>query len=144
MMYLQAAEEALDDFDVLVHGVGRPEIPLVLGDALARRQDVEALVAFRPEEIPAHLQVPNQAVGLVLSGDGDATNTGVHRVGENEVDDSRLAAEIDGRLGAKDRSAPSAGCRVRLPVRKKPNWNGQEARFRWRPSEILRDVVRTY
>ena len=45
----------LYDIDILINGVGRPEIPICLGDALAGRQNVEALIALRAKEIPAHL-----------------------------------------------------------------------------------------
>ena len=37
---------------------------------------------------------------LVLGGDRDAADAGIERVGEREIDDARLAAEIDRRLGA--------------------------------------------
>ena len=67
----------LDDVDVLVDRVGGALVPLGLGDALARRQDVEALVALRAEEVPAALQVADQAVRLVLGGDADAADAGV-------------------------------------------------------------------
>ena len=67
----------LDDVDVLVDRVGGALVPLGLGDALARRQDVEALVALRPEEVPAALQVADQAVRLVLGGDADPADAGV-------------------------------------------------------------------
>ena len=90
---------ALDDVDVLIDGVGGPGIPARIGHALARRQDVEALVALRAEEVPAALQVPDQAVGLVLRGDADAADAGVERVGEREIDDPALAAEVHRRLG---------------------------------------------
>lgn len=91
---------ALDDVDVLRHGVGGAEIPLVLGHALRGRQDVEALVALGAEEVPAVLEVPDQAVRLVLGGDGDAPDPGVQGVRQREIDDPALAAEVDGRLGA--------------------------------------------
>src|SRR4028118_491759 len=71
---------ALDGGDVLVHGVRRAGVPEVLGHALARRQDVEALVALRPEEVPAALQVPDQAVRLVLRCHADAPYAGVERI----------------------------------------------------------------
>ena len=77
-----------------------PCVPLGLGDALAGRQDVEALVALGAEEVPAALQVADQAVGLVLGGHADAADAGVERVREGEVDDADLAAEVDRRLGA--------------------------------------------
>ena len=91
---------ALDDVDVLKDRVGGAEIPHCLGDALAGRQDVEALVALGPEEVPAALQVADQAVRLVLRGDRDAADAGIERVREREIDDARLAAEIDRGLGA--------------------------------------------
>ncbi len=91
---------ALDDVDVLVNGVGRAGIPLIFGDALAGGQDVEALVALLPEEVPAALKVPDQAVRLVLGGDADATDARIECVREGEIDDARLAAEVDRRFGA--------------------------------------------
>ena len=45
----------LDDIDVLIDGVGRAKIPVRLRDALARRQDIEALVPLGAKEVPAHL-----------------------------------------------------------------------------------------
>ena len=89
-----------DDVDVLVDRVGGALVPLRLGDALAGGQDVEALVALGAEEVPAALQVADQAVRLVLGGDADAADAGVQRVRQREVDDAGLAAEIDRRLGA--------------------------------------------
>ena len=104
---------ALDDVDVLVDRVGGAEVPHRLGDALARGQDVEALVALGPEEVPAALQVADQAVRLVLRGDRDAADAGIERVRQREVDDARLAAEIDRRLGAPVGQLHAAGCRAR-------------------------------
>ena len=89
----------LDDIDVLVDGIGRAFVPLRFRDTLRSRQDVEALVAFRPQEAPAALHVADQRMGLVLGCDADAANAGIQRVGKGEVDDAGLAAEIDGRLG---------------------------------------------
>ena len=91
---------ALDDVDVLVHRVGRALVPLRLGHALAGRQDVEALVAFGAEEVPAALQMADQAVRLVLRRDADAADAGIERVRQREIDDARLAAEIHRGLGA--------------------------------------------
>ena len=50
-----------DDVEVLVDRVGGALVPLGLGDALAGGQDVEALVALGAEEVPAALQVADQA-----------------------------------------------------------------------------------
>ena len=91
---------ALDDVDVLIHRVRRAEVPELLGNALARRQDVEAFVTFRAEEVPAVLQMPDQAVRLVLGRHGDAADAGIQRVGQREIDDPGFAAEIHRRLGA--------------------------------------------
>ena len=89
-----------DDVEVLVDRVGGALVPLGLGDALAGGQDVEALVALGAEEVPAALQVADQAVRLVLGGDADAADAGVQRVRQREVDDPGLAAEVDRGLGA--------------------------------------------
>jgi hypothetical protein len=66
---------------------------------LARRQDVEAFVALGTEEIPAHLKMSNEAVSLVLRCNRYPTDTGVQGIRESEIDDPRLPAEVDGRLG---------------------------------------------
>jgi hypothetical protein len=39
-------------------------------------------------------------VRLVLRRHADAADAGIERVGQREIDDARLAAEIDGGLGA--------------------------------------------
>ena len=83
-----------------IHRIGGARIPLVFRHALAGRQDVEALVALGPQEVPAALQMADQAVRLVLGGHADAADAGVERVGQREIDDARLAAEIHRRLGA--------------------------------------------
>jgi len=55
----------------------------------------------------------DQAVGLVLGRNRDATDSRVHRIGEGKIDDARFSAEIDRRLGApvrklqKPASAPA-------------------------------------
>ncbi|MCY1541055.1 hypothetical protein D9M68_767280 [compost metagenome] len=64
----------LDDVHVLEDRVGRAGIPHVFLDALARRQHVEALVSLGPQEIPAALQMPDQAVGLILGRHRNAAN----------------------------------------------------------------------
>ncbi len=89
----------LDDVHVLVHGVGGAFVPLRLGDALARRQHVKTFVALGAQEVPAALQMADEAVRLVLRRHRDAADARVQRVAEREIDDARLAAEIYGRLG---------------------------------------------
>ena len=90
----------LDDVDVLVDRVRRAFIPLRLRDALARRQYVEAFVSLRPQEVPAALQVADQRMRLVLRRHSHSADARIQCVGQREVDDARLAAEIDRRLGA--------------------------------------------
>src|SRR6201999_3863656 len=90
----------LDDIDVLKNRVRRAQIPIGFGDTLAGRQDVETLVSLRAEKVPAHLQMPDQAVGLVLGGDCDPADAGVHGIRQREIDNARLAAKINRRLGA--------------------------------------------
>ena len=63
-----------DDLGVLVNGIRRARVPKVLRHLLARRQDVEAFVALGAEEVPAALQMADQAVGLVLRRDADAAD----------------------------------------------------------------------
>src|SRR5829696_6075782 len=70
----------VDDVEVLVDRVRRTCIPLVLGYALAGGQDVEDLVALGAEEVPAALEVADQRMSLVLSGDADAAYAGVEGV----------------------------------------------------------------
>ncbi len=91
---------ALDDVDVLVHGIGGAGVPFGFRHTLRGGQDVEALVALDAEEVPAALEVTDQAVRLVLRRHADAANAGIQRVGQGEVDDARLAAEVHRGLGA--------------------------------------------
>ena len=49
-----------DDVKVLKNGVGGAHIPLRFGNALAGRQNIEALVAFGAKEIPAALEMTDQ------------------------------------------------------------------------------------
>ena len=100
---------ALDDVDVLIDRVRRPGVPRPVRHALARGQDVEALVALVAEEIPAALQMPDEAVRLVLGGDADAADAGIERIGEGEIDDARLAAEMHRGLGPPIRELEQPG-----------------------------------
>src|SRR5882724_1977745 len=75
-------------------------IPVGFGDALTGRQDIEALVSLRTKEVPAHLQMADEAVSLVLRRHGDTANAGIHRVGQRKIDDARLSAEIDRGFGS--------------------------------------------
>ena len=67
---------ALNDIDVLEYRVGGAFVPLRFGYALRRRKYVETFVTFRPQKVPALLQVADQRMGLVLCGDYNAANAG--------------------------------------------------------------------
>jgi len=90
----------LDDVDVLIDRIGRAEVPHRLRDALAGGEDVKTLIALGAKEVPAHLQMPDQAVGLVLRRDRDAANTRIHGIGKGKIDDARFAAKVDRGFGA--------------------------------------------
>ena len=92
-MYLRCV--ALDDVDVLKHRVGGAGVPGSVGDALAGGKDVEALVALQPEEIPAALQMTDQAVGLVLGRHADASDAGIERIRQGKVDNAGFTAKVD-------------------------------------------------
>ena len=129
---------ALDDVDVLIHRVRRAEVPLVLGNALARRQDVEAFVALGAEEVPAALQVPDQAVRLVLGRHRDAADAGIQRVGQREIDDARSCRRNTPPAWRAGRSVPSAGCRVPRRAHR-PSRDGRmgvQFRYSWEASFI--------
>ena len=88
----------LDRVDVLVNRVGGPLIPH-LGDPLLGRNHLDVLAELAAEELPALVDVPVQADGLVLRQHEDLAKVGVDAVREGEVDDPVDAAERDGRLG---------------------------------------------
>ena len=90
----------LQDVEVLEHRVGGAAIPGRLVEPLLRRQQIEELVHLRAQKRPAHLQMPQQAVRLVLGQDGDAADVRVDAVRQDEIDDAELAAEEHRRLGA--------------------------------------------
>ena len=83
-----------------------PRYQAVSSDALAGGQDVEGLVALGAQEVPAALQVADQAVRLVLRGHRDAADAGIDRVRQREVDDARLAAEDRPPAWRAGRSVP--------------------------------------
>jgi hypothetical protein len=51
----------------------------------------------------------DQAVRLVLGGDADAADAGIERIGQSEIDDARLAAEMHGGLGPPIRKFEQTG-----------------------------------
>jgi hypothetical protein len=104
---------APDQIEILEYRIGRSQIP-VLADLLLGRQDVDEFVEAAVEEAPAALQVLDQALRLVLRGDADAADAGIHAIRQREIDDAELAAERHGRLRAPvselhQAAAPAAG-----------------------------------
>ena len=98
----EAGAIALDDIDVLIDGItASPRLSVGFGDALAGRKNIETLVAFGPEEVPAHLQVPDEAMGLVLGRDRDPSDAGVQGGRKRDIHNARRAAELDRRFGAQ-------------------------------------------
>ena len=89
----------LDAVEVLVDRVRRAAVPGVLVEALLGRQHVHVLVELARQEGPAELQVLQQAVRVVLREHHDLAEARVHTVGESEVDDAVLAAEVETGLG---------------------------------------------
>lgn len=94
---------ALDDVDILRHRVGGAQIPVPFIDPLRRGQNIKRLVALGAEEAPAALQVADQAVCLVLCRHTDTADAGIDCVGQREIDDACLSAEIDCRFGTNIR-----------------------------------------
>src|SRR5262249_10434466 len=84
---------------VLENGIRGPLIPLLL-DPLLRRQQIDELFHASVQETPSALNVPDQAVRLVLRGHPQAANAGVDAIRKREIDDAELAAKRHGRLRA--------------------------------------------
>ncbi len=82
-----------DGVQVLVHGVGRAEVPVV-ADPLLRGQDLDELAEFLCHDAPALPDVAIERQALVLRDDEDAAQAGVDAVAEREVDDAVGAAEV--------------------------------------------------
>src|SRR3990167_2646809 len=87
---------AADDVEVLQYRVRRAAVPACLIDALLRRQQVDEFVHLGLQKRPAPLQMPQQAVLLVLGRDADLLDPGIEAVGQRKIDDAELAAEIHG------------------------------------------------
>ena len=71
----------------------------MLGDPLLGRDHLDVLAELAAEELPALVDVPVQADGLVLGQHEDLAEVGVDAVREGEVDDPVDPAERDRRLG---------------------------------------------
>ncbi len=83
-----------NDVQVLVDRIGGAAIPGDLVHPLLGGQQVDEFVHLVAQKGPAGLQVAQQAVGFVLGHHSDPANAGVDAVGEYEVDDAELAAEV--------------------------------------------------
>ena len=90
---------ALEGVQVLVHGVGGAEVP-VLADPLLRGQDLDELAELLGDDAPPHAHVAAQRERLVLGSDEDSPQPGVDAVAEGEVDDAVRTAEVDRRFGS--------------------------------------------
>jgi hypothetical protein len=88
-----------DRIEVLVHGIGRAEIP-VLADALLRGKDFDEFAQLFRDDIPTHADVTIERQRFVLRGDVDMPQPGIDAVAEREVDDAVRPAEIHRRLRA--------------------------------------------
>ncbi len=87
------------EIEVLVDGVRGALVPRRL-DPLLRRQQLDEFVEAAVEEAPSALQVPDEALRLVLRADADAADARIDAVRQREVDDLELAAERHRRLRA--------------------------------------------
>ena len=65
---------ALDDINILINRICCPRIPLIFRYALAGGENIKAFVALIAEEVPAALQMTDQAMGFVLRGHTDAAD----------------------------------------------------------------------
>src|SRR5262245_28164220 len=71
----------VDGVEVLEHGIGRAEIP-VLSDPLLRWQDLDELAELLGDDVPSHPDVAVEREGFVLRRDEDATETRVDAVAQ--------------------------------------------------------------
>src|SRR5271166_4557268 len=89
-----------DNVEVLIDRIRGALIPEPLRNALARGQNIKALVADGAHDIPGAMKMPDEAVRLVLGRDGDVPYARIESVRERKINDARFAAEIDGGLRA--------------------------------------------
>ena len=89
-----------DDVLVLVHRIRGSAVPALVVGALLRGQQIDELIHLAFQKRPTVLQVTQQAVRLVLGDHADAPYARVEAVRQREIDDAKLAAKINRRLGA--------------------------------------------
>ena len=87
------------DVEVLEYRIGRAAVPAFV-DPLLRRDHIDVLAQIGLQESPAALDVPDQALGLVLRQHADAPGARIDAVAQREIDDRKLAGERHRRLGA--------------------------------------------
>ncbi len=90
----------LDDVDVLIDRISRAAVPVFFVHPLLRGEQIDHFVEFGAQKAPAALQVAQQRVRFVLGDHADAADARIDAVGQREVDDAELAAEIHRGLGA--------------------------------------------
>lgn len=91
---------ATDNVEVLGHCVSGAAVPGFAVYALLRGQKIDKLVHLFTEERPTALDMLHQRMRLILRDNPDTTNARVDAVREREVDNAKLTAEMNGRLGA--------------------------------------------
>jgi hypothetical protein len=70
---------------------------------LLGRQQLDKFTEFTAQKTPAALYVLKQGMCLVLRQNSDTADTGVHAIGQREINDTELATKRHSRLGAPRR-----------------------------------------
>ena len=86
------------DVDILIEGIRGARVPSFPHSLLGGKH-VQELLQRGVQEVPASLQVLDQAVRLVLGRDTDPANAGIDAIAEREIDDAVLATERHRGLG---------------------------------------------
>jgi hypothetical protein len=82
------------EVQILEDGIRGARVPSRM-NALLRRPHLEELTRRARQEVPATIQVRDQAVCLVLSQNSDSTHAGIDAVRQCEVDVTEMACEWD-------------------------------------------------
>ena len=91
---------AVEDVLVLEHRVGRAAVPRLV-DALLRRQQVDELVHLVFRNAQPRCRWRSRLWLFVLGDHADAPDARVEAVGQREIDDPELAAEVHRRFGPR-------------------------------------------